>query len=144
MSESTTQAELQAVMRTLASFAEDDVTIGDWRVLDKPVSHAPYAIIRRSRTVRTSKASLGRFQVTWAIPVVLVVAFVDWDQAESDLGDLRQDVLNLLLVTSPKLGAAPIESVSTSDFDEIYNTGDSGPYPAFLSQELTITVTELV
>lgn len=146
MSESTVQAELQAVIATLEGFDESaDVSIGDWSVLDRPIACAPYAVIRRSQRVSTAKHSLRGFKVTWQVPVVLVVAFDDWDQAENDLGELRQSFLQLLLVQHPRIGDFAIEEIRDgSDFDGIFAANDGGPYPTFLSQELIVVISELV
>jgi len=146
MSDAAAQAELHGVIATLDCFDEaEDVTLGDWSVLDRPVACAPYAIIRRSQRIATSKGSLRGFRITWQVPVILVVAFDSWDQAESDLADLRQQVLDLLLVQSPRIGVFAVESITDSgDFAGLYLDGDSGPYPVYLSQELSVTVSELV
>lgn len=93
MSEATLQATVATALRALSDFADADVTVNDWSILDQSTTRAPYAIIETADAFQYLGAITP---LVWSIPVNLFVAFSDWTQAKNDMRDLRQSVIATL------------------------------------------------
>lgn len=78
-------------MRAMDEFADADVTINDWGVLDGARENAPYAIIETSDDYITKKdGSVATDNIK--IIVHLFVAFLDYTSALNEFRDLRDAV----------------------------------------------------
>lgn len=152
MSEATIQASIQDKLQAMADFADADVVIADWSILDGPISGAPYARIMPAENfeLRQDNATVT---VDWEIPVVLYVAFTDWADSYAALLTLRQNVLDAFTGDNSALGVvadeyAMMERIATGspiiEHYLAYNKDTNQPegLPVFLFQALAFGVHE--
>ncbi len=93
MSEAAIQAGVQTILRAMAEFADADVVINDYRILDQSTLEAPYAIIGTSDDFESRQDT--REEVNrWSIPVTLVERFTDWATSLNNLRDRRQAIID--------------------------------------------------
>lgn len=151
MSEATTQAFLQTKLRTMDEFASGDVVINDWTVLDASSLNAPYARIETGHDFRQRQDAMDGVRIDWSIPVVIVVRFVDWGTSYTEMGTLRQAILDLFIdgnrAINPGMAHFITEIRNGTQIEPIYD-----PYipteaiaeaePVFLAQALIFEVEE--
>jgi hypothetical protein len=95
VSESTVQTALQTALRAMSDFADTDVTINDWGVLDGSNANAPYAVIENSDDFE-SRQDTQTATNNWNIPVNIFVRLAadTWATALNSFRDTRQNVLD--------------------------------------------------
>lgn len=150
MDDSTLLTQLQAQLRTLTpTFSTTDVVINDWSILDGPSSNAPYALIETPDEIEILEIESDAQYTLVAIPLYLIVRFLDWTTSKNDFLSLRTTVLNHL--SSPgdfaknqgQLGAIIRKIRSGSDVIGIYDRYEENEresLPVFLTQQLLIDV----
>jgi hypothetical protein len=151
MSEITIAQSLQRVLQGMTLFADADVVINDWGVLDGPNAAAPYVIIETADDFTLTDIAAAP-RATWNIPFTLVERFTDWDNAKSALMTDRDSILAVLENVAAIDGATnnalawglrairndgPIAGI----YDR-YPSDDREALPAFLSQRLIAVVDE--
>lgn len=92
MSEKAVQEGIQDAIQSLTGFANADVVINDWTILDQTVASGPYAIIRNSDTF-SNDASINT-NTTWHVPIEIYEAFTEWDASSGAFRDTRQTVID--------------------------------------------------
>lgn len=152
MSEATIQTSIQTALQALDEFADDDVFIDDWERLDGPTVNAPYAQILTAADYDQRQDS-REVVVTWGIPVVLYVRWLDWQESLQELCALREVVMGAFRNDGGALDSASSDLIVTrvqsgGDIDEYFapyglRTSDE-QLPTFLLQRQLITVVETV
>ena len=147
MSEQTIAIALRTLLQSMSNFADADVTICDWSVLDGSSTAAPYAIIDVADSFET------QFQVSveearWDIPVEIYEAFSDWDTTRAAFRDTRQAVIDQL-ADSPgaTLGLACRAVRSESPVAPVYpaylsDNERAEALPVFLMQRIIVVCEE--
>ncbi len=143
-----TQLKTQLLILT-TTFSDDDVVINDWSILDGPSSAAPYALIETPDDVEVLEIESDAQYSLVAIPVYLIVRFLDWTSAKNDLLSLRTTVINHLIHPEDfaqdqgQLGAIIRKIRSGSDVVGIYDRYEENQeesLPVFLAQLILIDV----
>lgn len=152
MTEAILQADLQReLLRLTATFSTGDVTINDRSILDGANNSAPYVVIDSADTFRAELLQT-EWNVTWTIPFMLVVKFIDWDTSRTALSAARQTVLTALMDVehyhdSSALLSWGIQSINTeTPIGEIYDRyleEAVEALPVFLAQRITLQVLEI-
>ncbi len=124
MSELAVQQGLQTIIRNLAEFADTDVVINDWTILDGGVAGAPYIIIFTADTFRARQDTETR-QTWWNVPVRMVEAFTDWTTTLNNFRARRQAILDAMNATGTARAAGQSTAVT---IDEIRSEGPITPY----------------
>ena len=145
MSEQSCLEALAALLRGVAEFDADDVTICDWRVLDGSSMLAPFAILEPSdefSVVWNTSAA----EATWNPIVSLIVRFVEWDESKAELYQVRQAIIDALdSGPGQTLGLAVREIRSDGAIGEIYDRYNQNPeesIPVYLVQRMIIRCEE--
>lgn len=132
MSESAAQTAIQTALQALSDFADADVVINDWSVLDQSKAHAPYVIIE---TADAFEGGAVTGATRWEIVLNLFVSFDDWTQAKNDFRDVRQAIIDAV---DSLANAYPVRSGgNVTEWYDQYADGASAE-PAFLSQRLIV------
>jgi len=151
MSEATIQSGLQTIIQGMAAFANADVVVNDWGILDGAVSAAPFVIISNADNF------VGRRDTTtpntvWEVAVTLYEAFTEWATTLDNFRTRRQAIIDEL-DSGDNRSANGLEGVT---IDEIRNEGPIEPYygpyitadeipeaiPQFLTQTWILTCEE--
>jgi len=116
MSSATVQARLQALIQALSGFADADVTLGDWLVLDR--GSAPYAVIYVGPFEIVDVSDDGaRARVRWQHYIDVVAA---WDpDGYANITAARTAVMTQLMIYPTLNGLAGIQSALIRDGGEV-------------------------
>lgn len=96
MSEVTIMEGIQTSIQSMSEFADVDVVINDWDILDQvgAKKQAPYVIIEISDDFESLQNTVTPNN-TWNIKVTLIEAFVKkWKPTLDDLGTRRQAIID--------------------------------------------------
>lgn len=139
MSYMAAQALLKTKLLTCTSFGANDVTEGDYRVMDSGSTNT--AVIIPGTIPALDVAGMVRYQEYDAI-VDLFTRFID-DTTYNTFGTLRDAVL-AVIIASPTLSADYfITEVRTDgDISEVFDRQNAGPF--FLTQRLRFVIQEQV
>ena len=131
MSEKTLQEGLQTDIRTLADFANEDVVINDWQVLDQPTERGPYVIIENANEFIWRQDTSAK-NTQWSIAITLAEPFVtDWGTTLNNFRDSRQALRDQLIGST--LSASGLTGVT---IDVVRNEGNAEPYGPIERDEL--------
>lgn len=81
------QDGLQTLIQAMSQFANADVVINDWTVLDGSTLSAPYILITNADDFN-SQQNVSSPETRWNIKIILVERFLDW---KTSLNSFRQD-----------------------------------------------------
>ena len=151
MSESSIQTGLQAAIQSMFEFADADVVINDWSILDNSNANAPYVIIENADEF-TSRQDVMTPVTKWSEKITLIEKFEDWDTTLNGLRTRRQAIIDKIN-TGEARSAGVLEAVT---IDEISSGGPIGyiynryipdeqineELPAFLSQLIILACEE--
>jgi len=152
MTEAAIQLKIQASIQSMAAFEDAQVVINDNSILDAAGSGAVaavYAIIYTSdEFLSTQEAKTP--DNTWQIPVMIIVAFVDWKTGLDAMTTIRDALLTEINSTTEANRSAAglnITSVrSESPIEGIYDANvdfnDPSSVPDFLSQRIIFVAEE--
>lgn len=87
------QEGLQVALQTLDEFADIDIVINDWSILDASTTNAPYIIIVNADEFE-SRQDVPTPETTWSIGLLLVVPFIDWKTSYDAIRDMRQIIID--------------------------------------------------
>ncbi len=150
MSEKQTQEFIQARLRELAVFADEDVVIDDWRPLDGSTVNLPYANIRTAGSFRQRQDTPSGVKTEWSIPVIVFVWFDDWHVSLPAMRDLRQAILDLFRDDNRAIQPGKhhyVSEINGSEIASVFHPDTKADQraeamPLFLAQELTFLVEE--
>ena len=152
MSEATIQTGIQTQIQAMAEFADADVKINDWSILDQGNAAAPYVIISDADTF-VSRQDSKTAVTTWEIVVTLCEAFTDWTTTLNNLRTRRQALIDNFNAVGDARSADGLAAVTV---DEIRSEGPITPYygpylraddmaealPQFLNQSMIFVTQE--
>lgn len=87
------QEGIQDSVQAIATFANSNVTINEWDLLDQPIANAPYFIIGNADEWLSEQDTVT-VAGGWEIPATLVVAFDDWKESLDAFRDARQAIID--------------------------------------------------
>ena len=104
MSQLTVRQGLRGILRALSQFADDDVTLSNWDILDDPgaAAAAPFVILPPPETF-TSGADIGGGETVWQMPLLL---FPAWDKNNDTWQDILEEHAAIVQVIVDGLWAA--------------------------------------
>lgn len=151
MSEATIQSGIQTAIRAMAEFADADVVINDWGIMDQASSNAPYVLIENSDTFESKQQTVSANTV-WELPITLIERFTDWDTTLNNLRTRRQAIIDAIntgdIRTAGGLEAVDISSVrNDGGISYIYDayidpTDEPNALPTFISQRILLVAEE--
>ena len=152
MTEAAIQSKIQASIQSMAAFEDAQVTINDNSIIDAAGSGtktAVYAIIYTSDDFDSTQEAKTP-ENTWNIPVMLIVAFVDWKTSLDAMTTLRDALLTEINSTTEAnrsaagLNITSVRSESPIDgiYDQFVDFDDPTSVPDFLSQRILFIAEE--
>jgi hypothetical protein len=152
MNETAVQAAIQTTLKAMTEFADADVVINDWSLLDQSSLAAPYVIITNAVNINSGQDTADE-QATYTIPVTLIERFTHWKASLDNMRTRREAVFNAFIgntnVRSANgLAGTNIKAVRTEGpITEYYDRGLAAEQmavamPAFLQQTLALDVEE--
>ena len=152
MTELLIQEGIQDVLQAMSEFADADVVINDWGVLDQNTTAAPYTIISNADTFK-SRQDVQTAETDWEIPVTLCEAFSDWPTTLNNLRTRRQAIVDSFNAVG---SARSANGQTATTVDELRSGGPITPYygpyirgeelaeamPQFLTQTILFVVRE--
>jgi len=151
MSEATIRSGISTAIKAMTEFADADVVISEWGILDQSNLSAPYVLIEISDDFRSVQNTVTP-QTTWNIPINLIERFTDWDETMVNLATRRQAIIDKINSSNIR-SAGGLDGV---DISEIRNDGYITPIfsrsdqedlyedalPIFLMQRILLICTE--
>jgi len=146
------QTGIQAILQSMTEFADADVVINDWSVLDQPNENAPYVIISNADEF-DSKQDVKTAETTWQEVITLVEAFSDWATTLNNLRTRRQAIIDKFNAVGSARSAG---GLAATTMDRLRSEGPITPYygpyvpqdqlaeamPIYLMQSLLMQVEE--
>lgn len=123
ITEAQIQSGLQTAIQAMDEFADADVVINDWGVLDKSSSNAPYVIIT-SADVFDSMQDTVSPQNTWDIQAALVERFTTWKATLDNLTTRRQAIIDKINTTNVRTAGG----LTGVNIRRVRNRSDIEPY----------------
>jgi len=142
MSDVLIQGYIQTLIRAHASFADADVSLGNFRILDRGSS--PYAVVLPGRIVSGARSGdWAQVQLVWEHPVEIFERFLM--DSYADFCAARQAVVDVI-GKNPTLGghAEISNSYISAGAALAYLYRDNGDVPTFVLGALTIRTVEEV
>jgi len=93
MSELSVQTGIQTALRSMSEFADGDVVINDWSILDEEMSNSPYVIISTADDF-DSRQDVVTPENGWDILLFLYVRWTNWSDTMNDFRDYRQAIID--------------------------------------------------
>jgi len=139
MSDLAIQTRLQALIQLLEAFDDEDVTRGDYRILDR--GSAPYAVILPG-PFEAEFLSLGRREkVTWSLTVEVIERYLGDDYEPITMArQLVKDHLNGYRTLNGLAGV--MDAFVTAGAALKYLYPEDGDVAQFVIAPLTVTVVE--
>ena len=144
MSEQTIEERIQTILQGLDQFADTDVVISDFSILDQTLQRAPLAIIEIADDFRASDEFGGCLTVEWFIPVLLIERFVADQETRLQLRDKRQAVIDRFVGDRRNMGSPGVECNVIKNDGPVsgYNPTAKATKPLILYQRLIFEVIE--
>jgi hypothetical protein len=143
MSDANIQSYIQDLIQADSNFANADVTLGDYRVLDS--AGAPYAVILPGRVVDAARSGdWSQVTFAWEHSVEVFAKFVD--DSYASFTTARQAVMDAI-GENPTLGgqAGITNSYVSAATEPLYlYSADGGDVPQFVLSRITVTTVEEV
>lgn len=124
MSEATIAAGVQTMLQGMSEFANADVVINDWSILDQANVSAPYVIITTADDF-DSRQDVRTPQTRWQIKLTLLENFTDWDTTYNNLQTRRQAIVDKLNTGGDERSAGGLSGV---DIQRIYALSPINPW----------------
>ncbi len=131
MTELAIQQGLQTWIRSMADFADADVVLNDWSVLDGESANAPYGIISDADTFRANLNTTASKGGTWDIVVTLCEWFTDWPTTLNNFRTRRQAIIDAARLTN----AGSAGGIAGTAINEIRSEGGIIPYNPIYNRE---------
>lgn len=150
-SESAIQSGIATWIRAMSEFADADVVINDWSVLDKESANAPYVIISDADSFRVN-LDANDDTGSWDEVVTLCEWFTDWPTTLNNFRTRRQAIIDA--ARSSNAGSAGgIAGVRIAEiraeggiipYNPIYNRQEYNPevLPRYLIQHMIFACEE--
>ena len=137
------QNQLATTIRTLSNYDTNNLTLTDYRALQK--GYTKVVVLRPGAFSRERTEFSGGMETTWNIVTELFIKYQDDTQVQNDIRDERQDIIDTV-DKYPFLGTSGTASIlyaivsSGAEPTPVFAEDGSGPH--FMLQELTCAVTE--
>ena len=133
INESAVQTAVAVFIRTLTEFADADVVINDYSILDGSIDKFPVVIVTTADNFRATPATGGERNDFFEVPVVLYEKFIigkdaagkGWQKSLDNLRDRRQAIVDKVFTGSnSSIGTAGLkvnEVRNEGPIDSLYN-----------------------
>jgi hypothetical protein len=141
MGDAAIQGYIQDLIQADSNFDDADVTLGDFRVLDR--GSAPYAVILPGRIVSGARSGdWSQVRFVWEFPVEVYEDFID--DSYADFSTARQAVVDAIGKHPTLNGQTEIVDayVSEAGLPQYVYGGDGGDVPQFVFSRVTVRVVE--
>ena len=141
MSDAAIQGYIQDLIQADSNFADDDVTLGDFRVLDR--GSAPYAVVLPGEIVSAKRSGdWSQVRFVWEHTVEVFERFID--DSYADFSTARQAVVDVIGENPTLGGQSEISSAYVSAAtDALYlYSEDGGDVPQFVFSRVTVRCVE--
>ena len=142
MSYSPIEARIQTLIQARSAFDDADVTLGDYRVLDR--GSAPYVVLRPGEFERVPHTFAGGRKTEWTVIVELFEKHIGDGTEQTNLETHRQNIIDTAdaYPTLNGLSGVHFASLSSGEIPRpVYDEDGSGPF--FLLQIMKWEVMEL-
>jgi len=143
MGDAAIQGYIQTLIRADSNFGTDDVTLGDFRVLDRGSS--PYAVVLPGRIVSGQRSGdWSQVQVVWEHPVEVFERFLGDDYA--DFTTARQAVVDAIGENPTLGGNSEISGAHVSGASDVryLYPAEGADVPTFVFSRVTVRSVEEV
>jgi len=141
MTYSTIEAAARGLLQDLSQFDDDDVTRGDFRVLDR--GSPPYAVLYPGPVQIRDYGDWGEKLFVWTMHCEVFERYLDDGSSYTDLETTRQNVVELFNSRPTMGGVSNVIYVGVERGEAlkfIYDRDGGGPH--FIMQRLVVTVHE--
>lgn len=141
MSDATIQARVQTLIRAIEEFDDEDVTLGDFKVLDRGSS--PYAVILPGPFSQEWLTHDGKVRITWSVGIDVAERFLNDSYAPIvSARQLVKDQLDQYPKLNGLTGVKRAQVTEGAGLRYLYPRG-GGEIPQFVIAPLTLTVVEI-
>jgi hypothetical protein len=138
MGDAAIQGYIQDLIQA-SDFDDADVTLGDFRVLDR--GSAPYAVILPGEIISAERSGgWSQVKVTWEHTVVVLGRLLD--DSYADFTAARQAVVDAIGENPTLGGQSEIKNAYVSAASEPLYSDDGGDVPQFAFSRVTVRVVE--
>lgn len=137
MSEKIVQDALLTILKTMVAFADADVVVNDWRILDGSSYAAPFIIIETSDEVISRQDSMIA-ETTYSIKVYLFEKFTTWKETLDRFTISRDAIYTLMNDSSTGNRAAGSQDAASTaiNIEEVRTSSGVEPwYQHYVAQE---------
>ena len=143
MAYATIEAAALALLQDLSQFDDDDVTRGNFRVLDR--GSPPYAVLYPGGFEIEDYGDWGEKIFRWTMYCEVFERYLDDGSSYTSLEATRQNVVDVFNANPSMNGTSGVVYVMARRADDlrfIYDEGRGGPH--FIMQRLAVVVHEVV
>ena len=141
MSYENVQTGLANTIKLLTNYSTQNLTFGDYRVLQK--GNTKVVVLRPGSFTQERTQFDGEINATWDIMIELFIRYKDDEQVTNSIRDERQDIIDKVN-QYPKLGGSADIALIISGAEPSPVFGEDGSGPHFFMQEMTCQATEYV
>ena len=143
MSYAVIEAAAQDLLQALDRFGNDDVTLGDFRVLDTG-KNTHYAVLLPGPFESRGDGDFGQKRHVWTLYVKVFERYVGDGSEWSNLAATRQDVIDTFGANPTMGGVDGVTDVRVDRGGEVVSIYERGnpETPQFLQQQVTVRVWE--
>ena len=151
MSEALIQTKLVTLFQANDDFADSSIVINDWSIRDWSTVNSPYVLIADSMTFEVDLSSQCPI-VSIAVPVMLIVAWRDWQETYNLFRDYRGSLIgtlldNLTFGDSSEYVITDIRNGGTiTEFYDPYTPEEQlhEALPLFVTQQINVTISQMI
>jgi len=151
MTEKSVQEGIQTSLRSMSEFADADIVINDWTILDNSTSKAPYVLIENADEFDSRQDSVTA-NTRWQVKITLIEVFTKWSTTLNNLRTRRQAIIDKINA----VGTARSAGQTATTIDRVYSLGPIGyiydsyipedqieeALPAYVTQAIGLDVEE--
>jgi hypothetical protein len=142
-SEAAIQSGIQTAIKAMTEFADADVVVNDWSLLDQPGNNAPYVIIQTADDFDSQQDTVSP-QNEYYIILTLVEIFQNWKTTLDNLCTHRQAIIDKINTTTVR-SAGGLDGVrvrrvrNNGQVDYLFQNAED-TLPIYAMQEIVLEV----
>ena len=142
-SEAAIQSGIQTAIKAMTEFADADVVVNDWSLLDQPGNNAPYVIIQTADDFDSQQDTVSP-QNEYHVILTLVEIFENWKTTLDNLCTHRQAIIDKINTTTVR-SAGGLDGVrvrrvrNNGQVDYLFQNAED-TLPIYAMQEIVLEV----
>jgi hypothetical protein len=142
-SEAAIQSGIQTAIKAMTEFADADVVVNDWSLLDQPGNNAPYVIIQTADDFDSQQDTVSP-QNEYYVILTLVEIFENWKTTLDNLCTHRQAIIDKINTTTVR-SAGGLDGVrvrrvrNNGQVDYLFQNAED-TLPIYAMQEIVLEV----